>query len=113
MPVLCYFLCYFGFIGDEHDGQPDGLAFSLLDYLQLLDWSSRVVRWDKRGAQDEAAPQLLRKLGMDTCEWLAMAQHFGHKNHCAVGSVAQLSAYAAHTEKRWVSGQCQLQRCYH
>lgn len=37
------------FIGNERDNQPDGLAFSLKDYLELVDDTGRIIRDDKRG----------------------------------------------------------------
>ena len=38
------------FIGGEHTDAPKGIAFTLPDYLQLVDWTGRAVRDDKRGA---------------------------------------------------------------
>ena len=37
------------FIGDEHKNQPEGIAFSFPDYLELVDWTGRAVRDDKTG----------------------------------------------------------------
>ena len=38
------------FIGDERKGQPEGIAFSFSDYLELVDWTGRAIRDDKIGA---------------------------------------------------------------
>jgi len=38
------------FIGGEHADATKGIAFTLPDYLQLVDWTGRAVRDDKRGA---------------------------------------------------------------
>ena len=39
-----------GFVGDEHQSNPQGISYSLIDYLELLDWTGRILREDKRGA---------------------------------------------------------------
>jgi hypothetical protein len=67
----------FGFVGDEHEGNPQGIPFSLLDYLELVDWSGRIIRDDKRGAISMQHPQLLSKLGLDSETWISLASSFG------------------------------------
>jgi len=37
------------FVGGEHIDAPKGIAFTLPDYLELVDWTGRAVRDDKRG----------------------------------------------------------------
>ncbi|VAW88617.1 hypothetical protein MNBD_GAMMA17-2289 [hydrothermal vent metagenome] len=39
----------FPFVGNPRDEMPSGLAFKLTDYLELVDWSGRILRKDKRG----------------------------------------------------------------
>lgn len=56
----------FGFVGDEHEQKSQGIPFSLLDYLELVDWSGRIIREDKRGAVSSHHPRLLSKLGLDS-----------------------------------------------
>jgi len=38
---------------------PNGLSFRLTDYLELVDWTGRILRDDKRGAIPESTPQIL------------------------------------------------------
>jgi len=40
----------FGFIGDENEQSTRGIPFWLLDYIELVDWSGRIIREDKRDA---------------------------------------------------------------
>jgi len=93
-----------GFIGNEHENAPKGIAFSLLDYIKLVEETGKIIREDKRGYIDEQAFSLLQQLGIDSDDWLALAQHFGKQYHQAVGSLSELSAFAAHTQKQWISG---------
>ena len=101
------------FIGAESLHQPLGINFSLIDYLELVDWTGRILRKGKRGAIPEQAPVLLGILGLDNETWLALANDFGKDYHGAVGSLDELALFAKHTGKRWISGQSKLQKIYH
>jgi hypothetical protein len=37
------------FVGYPRDPMPQGLPYKLSDYLELLDWTGRIIRDDKRG----------------------------------------------------------------
>ena len=53
----------FGFVGDVSEQgtaqNTQGIPFSLLDYIELVDWSGRIIREDKRGAISDSRPRLL------------------------------------------------------
>jgi hypothetical protein len=93
-----------GFIGNEHQQSPKGISFSLLDYLTLVEETGKIIREDKRGHLSSRAFPLLQQLGFNSEDWLQLAQHFGKQYHQAVGTVNELSTFAAHTKKRWISG---------
>jgi REP element-mobilizing transposase RayT len=96
-----------GFIGNEHQYTPKGIAFSLLDYLTLVEETGKIIRGDKRGYLNNQAFPLLEQLGLSGEHWLKLAQNFGKQYHQAVGSTHELSAFAAHTNKHWISGHRQ------
>ena len=98
----------FGFVGDIHQINPDGLPYSLIDYIELLDWTGRVIRPDKRGAIPAEHPLLLNTLGIDDDAWIALASSFGKDYQGAVGSLEALAAYANNTGKRWIASKNQL-----
>ena len=107
-----------GFIGDEHEAQSlvssqKGIPFSLLDYIELVDWSGRILRDDKRGAIVSHHPKLLNTLGLDSESWLSLASSFGKDYQGAVGSLDELAAFAAHTGKRWIASKNELRRNMH
>ncbi len=52
------------FIGNECDDQPNGIAFSLKDYLQLVDDTGRIIRNDKRGYISESSTKILNRLNI-------------------------------------------------
>jgi hypothetical protein len=41
------------FVGNLRAHMPNGLPFRLTDYLELVDWTGRILRDDKRGAISE------------------------------------------------------------
>jgi len=57
-----------------HDQQ--GILYSLSDYLQLVDYTGRIIRKGKRGAIDNDLPPILSRLGISSSEWLQNSQHF-------------------------------------
>lgn len=42
----------FPFVGNPREPMPEGLPFRLMDYLELVDWTGRQCREDKRGNID-------------------------------------------------------------
>ena len=100
------------FIGAEHQNQPQGINFTLIDYLELLDWTGRIIREDKRGSIATQTPALLHTLGLDNETWLSLASDFGKDYHGAVGSLEELAQFAEHTGKQWISGKNRLRRIY-
>ena len=101
------------FLGAEHQHSPQGICYSLIDYLELVDWTGRVLRKDKRGAVSVNIPTLLVTLGFDTEIWLTLANDFGNDYHGAFGSLEELAIFAEHTGKQWISGKNKLRRIYH
>ncbi|MCU7933535.1 MAG: hypothetical protein KZQ99_01480 [Candidatus Thiodiazotropha sp. (ex Dulcina madagascariensis)] len=53
------------FIGRERIDKPQGLPFSLTDYLQLTDWTGRAIRDDKSGAIPNHLAPILERLNID------------------------------------------------
>ncbi|WP_051369300.1 transposase [Psychromonas arctica] len=108
----------FGFVGDEQESQSSlssqqGIPFSLLDYIKLVDWSARILREDKKGAIPSQHPKLLNALGLDSEHWLSLASSFGKDYQGAVGSLEELALFAEHTGKRWIARKNELHRNMH
>ncbi len=101
------------FVGAEQPNQPQGINFTLIDYLELVDWSGRIIREGKRGVISEQTPALLGILGLDNDTWLSLASDFGKTYHGAVGSLEELALFAEHTGKQWIAGKNKLRRIYH
>lgn len=78
------------------------LPLSLLEYLQLLDWTGRQLRAQSRGAIPEELSPILQRLGLDSEGWVALVSRFGRIFKRAAGSVAQLAAEASRRGQRWL-----------
>ncbi|KKK57100.1 hypothetical protein LCGC14_3057910, partial [marine sediment metagenome] len=49
---------------------------SAKDYLQLVDYTGRLIRPDKRGAIPAHLPSILQRLNLDQSEWMENTTHF-------------------------------------
>ncbi|MEL4303489.1 transposase [Shewanella xiamenensis] len=88
------------FIGNECDNQPNGIEFSLTDYLQLVEDTGRIIRNDKRGYISESSGKLLNRLNIPHDNWLKLTTEFGKLFHGPVGTLQELTHYCEHLEKR-------------
>ncbi len=79
------------FVGNPRQPKPDGLPFRLTDYLELVDWTGRIIRKDKRGAIQKTIPLVLDQLGISVDNWMAMANEFEKTFKGFVGSSESLT----------------------
>ena len=83
---------------------PDqAVPFALSSYLELVDWSGRIVRRDKRGNIAAEIPPILERLKIDPDEWLK-TMCWNNRFRRAVGKLASLKVYAANIGRQWVHG---------
>jgi len=92
------------FIGGEHADTPKGITFTLPDYLQLVDWTGRAVRDDKRGAIPAHIQPIFQRMGLNQEEWLELVQHFGRRYRLAAGAVDKLRAFSQQLGRYWLQG---------
>ena len=78
------------FAGNPRQSMPDGLPFRLVDYLELVDWTGRQIREDKRGSIDSDLPCILKRLDIDEEHWLYMTQNFESSFKTLVGAIHTL-----------------------
>ncbi len=103
----------FAFSADKHTNHEQGIPFSLLDYIELVDWSGRILRDGKRGVISSTHPKLLARLGLEVDSWLSLTRNFAKEYQGAVGSLEELALFAKHTGKRWIASKNQLRRTLH
>jgi REP element-mobilizing transposase RayT len=80
------------FAGNPREEMPKGLPFRLEDYLELVDWTGRILRDDKRGAIPAHLPPILERLQIDPRYWLHMTRNFESRFKGLVGATYKLKA---------------------
>jgi REP element-mobilizing transposase RayT len=64
------------FEGDLSQKRQESILFGLKDYLELVDFTGRILHPNKRGAISELLPPILKRLNLDTKKWLEQATRF-------------------------------------
>ncbi|WP_444912597.1 transposase [Microbulbifer sp. PAAF003] len=100
----------FPFAGNPRASMPDGLPFALRDYLELLDWSGRLLRSDKRGAIASCQPPILQRLQIDSRQWQYLTRNFESRFRSLVGTETSVRRACERLGKRWAQG---IRDCAH
>ena len=100
------------FIGNEHQHSPEGIAFSLHDYLELVDYSGRAILENKRGHIPNQFPPILQRLGIDQTAWLDNIQKFEERFSLAAGTIEKLQAMAQQLKQKWLKGKSAAKQLY-
>ncbi|MGF1764931.1 transposase [Aliivibrio kagoshimensis] len=91
--------CLHPFIGNPTNEMIKGIPFRLDDYLELVDWSGKQIRPNKRGVIDASAPPVLQQLNLEQKEWLKLCTTLEQNRASIVGEVKSYS-HAIHKLKR-------------
>lgn len=83
------------FVGNPRNDMPKGLPFKVEDYLELVDWTGRILREDKRGNIPADYPPILERLQIDPKHWLYMTKEFESSFKGLVGTVFKLKTACA------------------
>ncbi len=81
-----------------------GLPFRFQDYVELVDWTARIVRDDHKKAMPEHMPAILIRLGFSAEDFQQRMQSQAMTRGSVIGQVERLQAYAHSLKKRCVMG---------
>ncbi len=87
----------FGYGGDD-------LPYSLSSYLELVDYSGRAIRDNKRGAIPKNLTPILERLNLNTDTWMDELNGFKSVGFSAVGTVDQLKDFCSKVSKKFAVG---------
>ena len=88
------------------------IPFGRAEYLELVDWSGRQQREDKRGSIDSRQPTIMQRLNIDPDIWNSAMRPQGNLFGRAMGRLDRLRLHAAALDQCWVRGMCRAQRLY-
>ncbi|GAC25636.1 hypothetical protein GMES_3359 [Paraglaciecola mesophila KMM 241] len=92
------------FVGNPRENMPKGIAYSLKDYIELVDTTGRSIRDDKAGHIDNTQSPILERLGLDSAQWLTLTTEF-EKHFCyAAGAEQMMNAFKRHTHHQRLRG---------
>ena len=80
------------------------LNMELDDYLELLDWTGRQTRDDRRATIPSKLQPILNRLHVSQGMWVDTVLNFGRWFHRAAGRQASLSLEAARHGRQWFAG---------
>jgi len=92
------------FANDLNADPAKGMPFRLVDYIELVDWTSRVVRKDKKHAVDEKLPPILSRLGFTRESFEDHMQVQAMRRGSVIGQLHRIRAFAQQLKKRCVVG---------
>jgi hypothetical protein len=98
------------FVGDECLKMPDGLMFSVKDYIMLVEDTGRIIREDKRAAISSSSQYILNRLNISAENWLKITSEFGDLFKGQVGALPALTEYCEHLDRKRRHGAANCQR---
>jgi hypothetical protein len=81
------------FVGNEHLNMPNGLMFSVKDYIELVEDIGRIIREDKHGAISAGNQNILNRLNIAPENWLKITTEFDGLFKGAVGGFACINRH--------------------
>ncbi len=88
----------------EAERESDTFAFTLEDYLQLVDWFGRAVREDKYGAVPEQLPPILSRLGIQQAAYARTLRRNDYPMQRAMGRLTAMRAAAQALGQSFLKG---------
>lgn len=88
------------------------IPYPLDDYLELVNWTSKRVRFDKSGLVNDRTPPIMLRLNINARAWTVAMRPAGNIFGRAIGGLGQLRLHAKTLGQSWVRGLNEAQRLY-
>jgi REP element-mobilizing transposase RayT len=83
---------------------PWAVPFAFEDYLELVDWTGRALRSDKRGHIAEQHPRILDRLNIDSERFLSHADRLLDAFGTAIGAPEAMTSLCARRQTKYLRG---------
>jgi hypothetical protein len=97
---------------DESQRKNAVIPCTSIDYLQLVDWSGRAIRADRRGHIDAKLPPILARLNIDPDVWRLTMTRKGTLLGRAMGRLDLMRLHATTLGQSWVRGLKRSEQLY-
>ena len=92
------------FAGNPRQDMPQGLPFRLTDYLELVDWTGRIIREDKKGHISKNIPPILERLNIEAQHWQYLTTQFESQFKNIVGTAHNIRQACKQLGQKWAQG---------
>jgi hypothetical protein len=89
---------------DATSKTPWAIPFAFEDYLELVDWTGRAMRSDKRGQIPAGYPRILDRLGIDPGRFIGYSERLLKEFGTAVGAPAAMVDLCARRQTKYLHG---------
>lgn len=89
---------------DATSRTPWAIPFAFEDYLELVDWTGRAIRCEKRGHIPSGHPAILDRLGIDPERFIDYAERLLKEFGTAVGAPAAMVDLCARRQTKYLHG---------
>jgi len=96
--------CMHPFLDSANSDGQESLPISFADYLELLDWTGRQIRADKRGYISPELPPILSRLNLSYDDWLQVTTSIERPRATVVGAKHKIKAISVKRGLKRVSG---------
>jgi REP element-mobilizing transposase RayT len=93
------------FVVSSNGYSDPGIEFSLQDYLELVDWTGRAIRDDKKGAIPNELQPVMQRLGVELETWLTSIKHDNRDYFSVLGALDRIKTFARAQGRAWCRGQ--------
>jgi hypothetical protein len=83
---------------------PWAVPFAFADYLELVDWTGRAMRSNKRGHIPSGHPAILDRLGIDGDQFIRYSERLLKEFGTAVGAPAAMADLCARRQTKYLHG---------
>ena len=88
------------------------IPYHFIDYVELVEWTGRQLRDDKRGVIDQKQPPILARLGISEACWLQNCLQLETDFYQVIGPISSLKQFCQKLGLRWLHGQIACRRSF-
>lgn len=94
-----------GFKTKNEDYGSKNIPITQAAYIELVDWTGRIIRDDKRGFIPSNIPPILERLNLTEHQWLRQTRYFEARFKRAAGTWESIQRFASNIGKVWCHGK--------